>query len=174
MSKLDIQIALTAIRAGYSEKTATAQASQNLSKLNVANRIAELKAERNEQVGIDAAYVLRRLTEIDQMDVADILLANTEVIAREKIYLTSLREPGTWLTVLHCKNVSLRPAVFTDRATTSYSVGGARRSPKAWIWEPHLWERVVGLRIQKRTAEWQTNPFRKLQFKRQTRRHRRY
>ncbi|EKS7812782.1 terminase small subunit [Edwardsiella piscicida] len=104
LSKLDIQIALTAIRAGYSEKTANEQGSQNLSKLNVANRIAELKAERNEQVGIDAAYVLRRLTEIDQMDVADILLANGEVIAREKIYLTSLREPGTWLTVLHCKS----------------------------------------------------------------------
>ncbi|ELV7528474.1 terminase small subunit [Edwardsiella ictaluri] len=75
----DLNATQAAIRAGYSEKTATAQASQNLSKLNVANRIAELKAERNEQVGIDAAYVLRRLTEIDQMDVADILLANGEV-----------------------------------------------------------------------------------------------
>ncbi|EKS7779521.1 terminase small subunit [Edwardsiella piscicida] len=48
LTKPDIQIALTAIRAGYSDKTANAQASQNLSKLNVANRIAELKAEQEQ------------------------------------------------------------------------------------------------------------------------------
>ncbi|WP_392421746.1 terminase small subunit [Edwardsiella piscicida] len=39
---------MTAIRAGYSDKTANAQAPQNLSKLNVANRIAELKAEQEQ------------------------------------------------------------------------------------------------------------------------------
>ncbi|EFP9101741.1 terminase small subunit, partial [Shigella sonnei] len=33
----------------------------------------------NEEVGIDAAYVLRRLVEIDQMDVLDILLQNGEL-----------------------------------------------------------------------------------------------
>ncbi|STD85217.1 terminase, small subunit [Escherichia coli] len=52
---------------------------QNLIKANIAKRIAELKAERNEEVGIDAAYVLRRLVEIDQMDVLDILLQNGEL-----------------------------------------------------------------------------------------------
>ncbi|MGY0150073.1 terminase small subunit [Edwardsiella tarda] len=97
-----------AIRAGYSEKTAEQQGYQLLQKTSVQERISNLKSMRNEQVSIDAAYVLRRLTEIDQMDVADILLANTEVIAREKIYLTSLREPGTWPTVLYCKSVSYR------------------------------------------------------------------
>ncbi|MCV5625801.1 terminase small subunit, partial [Escherichia coli] len=56
-----------------------ATGSENLSKPDIADRIAELKAERNEEVGIDAAYVLRRLTEIDQMDVLDILLANGEL-----------------------------------------------------------------------------------------------
>lgn len=75
----DLNATQAAIRAGYSEKTANEQGSQNLAKLSIANRIAELKADRNEQVSIDATYVLRRLTEIDQMDVADILLANGEV-----------------------------------------------------------------------------------------------
>uniref|UniRef100_UPI00402ABCC6 terminase small subunit n=1 Tax=Edwardsiella tarda TaxID=636 RepID=UPI00402ABCC6 len=41
-----------AIRAGYSEKTANEQGSQNLAKLSVANRIAELNSERLERVQI--------------------------------------------------------------------------------------------------------------------------
>ncbi|HFI8091628.1 TPA: terminase small subunit [Escherichia coli] len=75
----DLNATQAAIRAGYSEKTARATGSEKLSKPDIADRIAELKAERNEEVGIDAAYVLRRLTEIDQMDVLDILLANGEL-----------------------------------------------------------------------------------------------
>ncbi|EPH7225928.1 terminase small subunit [Enterobacter asburiae] len=75
----DLNGTQAAIRAGYSEKTAQEQASRLLSNVMVQDRIAELKAERNEQIGVDAAYVLRRLTEIDQMDVLDILLANGEL-----------------------------------------------------------------------------------------------
>lgn len=75
----DLNATQAAIRAGYSEKTARATGSENLSKPDIADRIAELKAERNEEVGVDAAYVLRRLTEIDQMDVLDILLSNGEL-----------------------------------------------------------------------------------------------
>ncbi len=52
---------------------------ENLTKPHVLELVAELKAQRVEQTGIDAAYVLRRLTEIDQMDVLDILLANGEL-----------------------------------------------------------------------------------------------
>lgn len=75
----DLNATQAAIRAGYSEKTANEQASRLLANVKVQNRIGELKHKRNEQISIDAAYVLRRLTEIDQMDVADILLANGEV-----------------------------------------------------------------------------------------------
>lgn len=75
----DLNGTQAAIRAGYSEKTAQEQASRLLSNVMVQDRIAELKAERNEQIGVDAAYVLRRLTEIDQMDVLDILLSNGEL-----------------------------------------------------------------------------------------------
>lgn len=70
---IDLNATQAAIRAGYSVKTANRIAAQNLSKLDIQNRIAELKAKRNEDVGVDADYVLRRLVEIDQMDVLDIL-----------------------------------------------------------------------------------------------------
>ncbi|MBV4366277.1 terminase small subunit [Erwinia phyllosphaerae] len=70
---IDLNATQAAIRAGYSEKTANRTASQNMSKPDIRNRIAELKAQRNEQININATYVLRRLVEIDQMDVIDIL-----------------------------------------------------------------------------------------------------
>ncbi|WP_437609657.1 terminase small subunit [Erwinia sp. V71] len=76
---VDLNATQAAIRAGYSEKTAQEQSSRLLSNVMVQSRISELKADRNERVGIDAAYVLRRLVEIDQMDVLDILLANGEL-----------------------------------------------------------------------------------------------
>ncbi|WLS77363.1 terminase small subunit [Erwinia pyri] len=70
---IDLNATQAAIRAGYSENTARKIGSENLSKPDIQNRIAELKVQRNEQVNIDAAYVLKRLVEIDQMDVLDIL-----------------------------------------------------------------------------------------------------
>lgn len=75
----DLNGTRAAIRAGYSEKTANEQASRLLANVNVQKFVAELKSARVEQTGIDAAYVLRRLVEIDQMDVLDILLQNGEL-----------------------------------------------------------------------------------------------
>ncbi|HEI6794443.1 TPA: terminase small subunit [Yersinia enterocolitica] len=89
----DLNATQAAIRAGYSEKTARKIGSENLTKPDVAERIARLKGERCEEVGIDAAYVLRRLVEIDQMDVLDILLPNGE--------LKPIKDwPKTWRTTL--------------------------------------------------------------------------
>lgn len=68
---IDLNATQAAIRAGYSVKTANRIAAQLLSKLDIQNRIAELKAQRNDLVGINAAYVLNRLVEIDRMDVLD-------------------------------------------------------------------------------------------------------
>ena len=76
---VDLNATQAAIRAGYSEKSSRNQGARMMANDDILDRIAELKAERNEQVGVDAAYVLRRLTEIDQMDVLDILLANGEL-----------------------------------------------------------------------------------------------
>ncbi|MGJ0579208.1 terminase small subunit [Xenorhabdus bovienii] len=76
---VDLNATQAAIRAGYSEKTANRIAAQLLSKLDIQNRISELKTGRNEEVGINATYVLKRLVEIDQMDVLDILTDGGEL-----------------------------------------------------------------------------------------------
>uniref|UniRef100_UPI001FC9D796 terminase small subunit n=1 Tax=Xenorhabdus beddingii TaxID=40578 RepID=UPI001FC9D796 len=76
---VDLNATQAAIRAGYSDKTANRTASENLSKPDIQNRITELKSQRNEDVGINAAYVLKRLVEIDQMDVLDILTDGGEL-----------------------------------------------------------------------------------------------
>lgn len=70
---IDLNATRAAIKAGYSEKTAREIASQNLSKLNIQKRIQELMNDRNERNTVDSDYVLKRLIEIDEMDVADIL-----------------------------------------------------------------------------------------------------
>lgn len=70
---IDLNATQAAIRAGYSENTARKIGSENLSKPDIAQRIIDLKSERNERVEVNADYVLRRLVEIDQMDAADIL-----------------------------------------------------------------------------------------------------
>ncbi|ENZ4282659.1 terminase small subunit [Citrobacter farmeri] len=76
---IDLNATQAAIRAGYSSKTANRTASENLSKPDIQSRIAELKAQRNDLVGINATYVLNRLVEIDQMDVLDILTSTGEL-----------------------------------------------------------------------------------------------
>lgn len=76
---IDLNATQSAIRAGYSEKTAEQQAYQLLQKTSVMHRISELMAERNERNEINADYVLHRLVEIDQMDVLDILNSTGEL-----------------------------------------------------------------------------------------------
>lgn len=70
---IDLNATQAAIRAGYSDNTARKIGSENLTKPDIAQRIIELKSHRNERVEVNADYVLRRLVEIDEMDVLDIL-----------------------------------------------------------------------------------------------------
>jgi len=70
---IDLNATQAAIRAGYSDNTARKIGSENLTKPDIAQRIIDLKSSRNERVEINADYVLRRLVEIDEMDVLDIL-----------------------------------------------------------------------------------------------------
>ena len=70
---IDLNATQVAIRAGHSVNTANRIAAKLLSKVDIQNRIVELKTNRNESVGIDADYILRHLIEIDRMDVLDIL-----------------------------------------------------------------------------------------------------
>ncbi|WP_339053246.1 terminase small subunit [Arsenophonus endosymbiont of Crataerina pallida] len=70
---IDLNATQAAIRAGYSEKTAKDIAYQNLAKLNIQKRIQTLMEERKNRIEVNADYVLKRLVDIDQMDVLDII-----------------------------------------------------------------------------------------------------
>ena len=70
---VDLNATQAAIRAGYSEKTAGSQGERLLKNVEIAAVIEKASNERLERTKIDADYVLKRLVEIDQMDVADIL-----------------------------------------------------------------------------------------------------
>lgn len=70
---IDLNATQAAIRAGYSKRTAEDIGRQLLRKTPVAAAIAEAQKARAEKCEVNAAYVLNRLVEIDQMDVLDIL-----------------------------------------------------------------------------------------------------
>lgn len=55
---IDLNATQAAVRAGYSEHTAKDIGCQNLAKLNISKKIAQLKAERSKRVQIDADWVL--------------------------------------------------------------------------------------------------------------------
>lgn len=70
---VDLNATKAAIRAGYSERSARKQGSRMLAMPAVKMRIEVLQQTRNERVRVDVDYVLDRLTQIDQMDVLDIM-----------------------------------------------------------------------------------------------------
>ncbi|QBY43234.1 terminase small subunit [Arsenophonus nasoniae] len=70
---IDLNATQAAIRAGYSEKTARKTGCENVTKPDIQKRIQALMEARKNRIDINADYVLKRLVEIDQMDVLDIL-----------------------------------------------------------------------------------------------------
>lgn len=62
-----------AIDAGFSPNTAAAKASVMMRDERIQERIAELMEQRNKRSRISADYVLMRLKEIDELDLADIM-----------------------------------------------------------------------------------------------------
>ena len=69
----DLNATQAAIRAGYKPDNAYAIGAENLKKPQIAQHIASLKAKRAEEVRIDAAWVLARLKQIDDLDILDII-----------------------------------------------------------------------------------------------------
>lgn len=69
---VDLNATQAAIRAGYAKKGAKDQAYQLMQLSEVAQAIEAAMGERNKRLQVDADYVLQRLTEIDQLDLADI------------------------------------------------------------------------------------------------------
>ena len=76
---IDLNATQAAIRAGYSKKTASVVGCENLTKPNIAKAIEESQSQRSKRTKVDADYVLKRLVEIDQMDVADIINADGSI-----------------------------------------------------------------------------------------------
>lgn len=77
---IDLNATQAAIRAGYSEKTARSIGQRMLTNVDIEKRLSELKGDRNERVSVNADYVLDRLIQIDQLDVADILDENGDLL----------------------------------------------------------------------------------------------
>ncbi len=65
--------ALAARRAGYSARSSGATAYRLINDPLCQSYIAKLADERNKRLQVDADYVLRRLYDMDQMDIIDIL-----------------------------------------------------------------------------------------------------
>lgn len=63
---IDLNATQAAIRAGYSEASARQCGYENMMKPDVQERVAELMAERNKSVRIDAEYVLRQAVKIHE------------------------------------------------------------------------------------------------------------
>lgn len=61
---IDLNATQAAIRAGYSAKTAASIGAENLIKPEIHARIVSLKAERADELKIDAQWVLKRLKSI--------------------------------------------------------------------------------------------------------------
>jgi phage terminase small subunit len=70
---IDLNATQAAIRAGYSPRSANVHASRMLTNANILEALANTVQDRAEKTGVDAAYVLSRLAEIDRMDVIDIM-----------------------------------------------------------------------------------------------------
>ncbi|MGU1382765.1 terminase small subunit [Pseudomonas aeruginosa] len=70
---IDLNATQAAIRAGYSTRRATEIGYQLLQRPEVAQAIQAAMAERSKRTEVEADYVIRRLREIDEMDVLDIL-----------------------------------------------------------------------------------------------------
>lgn len=97
---IDLNATQAAIRAGYSAKTASSIGEQLLRKLEIQSVLQERMKERQECTRIDADYVLKRLSQIDEMDVADIL--NDDSSLRP---VTSLHKHHPSGSILRCKPV---------------------------------------------------------------------
>lgn len=77
---IDLNATQAAIRAGYSVKTATTQGSQNLTKLNIQQVIAERMAERSKRTGVNQDRVVLELAKIAFVNATDVINAKDATI----------------------------------------------------------------------------------------------
>lgn len=86
---IDLNATQAAIRAGYSVNTAREQGAQNLSKLNIQEKIAELKAERSKRTEITQDRVVKELAAMAFAKATDYAsVANNTVFIKSTAELT--------------------------------------------------------------------------------------
>jgi phage terminase small subunit len=76
---IDLNATQAAIRSDYSPRSATATSSKLMAMPKIQARLQELSQDRTRRTQVDADYVLNRLVEIDQLDVAEILEDSGEI-----------------------------------------------------------------------------------------------
>lgn len=74
---IDLNATQSAIRAGYSPKTAGSTASENLKKPEIQNYLSKLMQERSERTGITADNVLKEIQKV--------AFSDTKISGREKL-----------------------------------------------------------------------------------------
>lgn len=77
---IDLNATQAAIRAGYSAKTAQEQSSRLLSNAIVKAAVEKALAARSERTGINAEWVLKRLAEEAEADLADLYDENDNLL----------------------------------------------------------------------------------------------
>lgn len=81
---VDLNATQAAIRAGYTRHTARQQGSRLMTDADIISTIDEMKAERSEQTGINAAWLLKRLADEAEADVADLYGPSGELLPVEE------------------------------------------------------------------------------------------
>jgi phage terminase small subunit len=77
---IDLNATQAAIRTGYSARTSKVQGARLLTNVNVIARVQELQAVRAERVGVDTDYVLERLVDEVEADMADLFDDNNRLL----------------------------------------------------------------------------------------------
>lgn len=77
---IDLNGTAAAIRAGYSPKTATEQASRLLSKVNIRACVEKSLAERSRRTGINQDRVIRELARVALVNPADVINMNEATV----------------------------------------------------------------------------------------------
>ena len=107
---IDMNATQAAIRAGYSVKTAGSSGQRMLKSVEIQTRISEVMESRNKRIDINADYVMRRLVEIDEMDVADILTDSGD--------FKPIKEwPKVWRTTLSAIDIQIINSGDTEAIT---------------------------------------------------------
>ena len=107
---VDLNATQAAIRAGYSEKTADSQSARLLVNVKVQSTIQGRMHRRSERTEVDSDYVLRRLADIDEMDILDILTDDGA--------LKPIKDwPKTWRTTLSGLDISTTITNFKEELT---------------------------------------------------------